>query len=182
MDNELYRRIVSERSGTEKKLMKWIPGFEGYAEMSARRQADRLIREYVAAQLRQQLNRLPTIEKTLLDAGGLSYMSKTRSAKTKFQTFVDRIATDSPGYTGFFDTIKIGPDDLAVVYAFDEALLDYVDQFKAKLDGLQEAALKNEGVDDQIRALDALTIEANEAYGMRDSILKDIGGGSTPAE
>ncbi len=182
MDNELYRRIISERSGTEKKWIGRIPGFEGYAEMSARRQADRLIREYVSNHLRQQLYRLPTIEKTLLDAGGLSYMSKTRSAKTKFQTFVDRIATDSPGYTGFFDAIKIGPDDLAVVYAFDEALLGYVDQFKATLDGLQDASLKNEGVDEHIRALDALTIEANEAYSMRDDVLKDIGGGKSPAD
>ena len=58
--------------------------------------------------------------------GGLAYMSKTRSAKSKFQTFVDRIATDAPGYSGFLDAIKIGPDDLAVIYSFDQALLESV--------------------------------------------------------
>jgi hypothetical protein len=171
--DDLYSRIVSQRGSTEK-LFARLPGFRGYMELNARRQADRMIREHVADQLTQQLNRIATIEKDLLDAGGLSYMSKTRSAKTKFQTFIDRIATDAPGYSGFYDAVKIGPDDLAVVYAFDQALLDYVDKFKQKLDTLQDAATKNQGVDQAIRDLDALTIEANEAYSLRENVLKEI--------
>jgi len=171
--NDLYARIVRERGKLESLVAK-VPGFRGYMEMTARRQADRLIREHVAEQLKLQLNRLPTIEKQLLDQGGLAYMSKTRSAKTKFQTFIDRVATDTPGYSGFFDALKIGPDDLEVVYAFDAALLDYADKFKEKLDALQDAALAGQGVDEAIRELDALTIEANEAYSLRDSVLKGI--------
>lgn len=171
--DDLYARIVRERGKLESLTAK-IPGFRGYAEMSARRQADRLIREHVAGQLKAQLNRLPEIEKLLLDQGGLSYMSKTRSAKTKFQTFVDRVATDTPGYSGFFDALKIDAEDLEVAYAFDRALLDYADQFSEKLDALQDAALKGEGVNEAIRDLDTLTIEANEAYGLRDSVMKGI--------
>lgn len=171
--NDLYARIVRERGKLESLVAK-VPGFRGYMEMTARRQADRLIREHVAEQLKLQLNRLPTIEKQLLDQGGLAYMSKTRSVKTKFQTFIDRVATDTPGYSGFFDALKIGPEDLEVVYAFDAALLDYVDKFKEKLDALQDAALVGQGVDEAIRELDTLTIEANEAYSLRDSVLKGI--------
>lgn len=171
--DDLYARIVRQRGSVED-LFARLPGFRGYMEMSARRQADRLMRENVAGQIRQQLDRLPTIEKALLDAGGLSYMSKTRSAKTKFQTFIDRIATDTPGYTGFFDSVKVGPQDLEIIYAFDQALLDYADRFRKQLDALQEAAAKNEGIDQAIQQLDALTIEANEAYGMRENVLKGM--------
>ena len=173
MSDDLYSRIVRER-GSMENLLARVPGFRGYMEMNARRQADRMMREHVAGQLRQQLSRLSTIEKLLLDGGGLSYMSKTRSAKTKFQTFIDRVATDTPGYSGFFDATKVGSDDLEVIYAFDQALLAYADQFKAKLDALQEAAGKNDGVDSAIRDLDALTIEANEAYSLRDNVLQGI--------
>ena len=173
MGDDLYSKIVSNRGSVEN-LFAQMPGFRGYMELSARRQADRMMRDHVAAQVRQQLNRLPTIEKTLLDEGGLAYMSQTRSAKTKFQTFIDRIATDSPGYSGFFDAAKIGADDLDVIYAFDEALLGYVDKFGEALDGLLVAAAKNEGVDDAIRALDALTIEANQAYSLRENVLNGI--------
>lgn len=171
--DDLFSRIVRERGSLER-LATRIPGFRGYMEMNARRQADRLIREHVASQLQQQLDRLSTIETLLLDSGGLSYMSQTRSAKTKFQTFIDRVATDVPGYTGFFDALKIGADDLGVIYAFDEALLDYVDKFKEKLDALQSAALSSEGVDAAISDLNALTIEANEAYSLRDNVLNGI--------
>ncbi len=173
MENDLYSRIVRERGSLEK-LGEKVPGFRGYMEMSARRQADRMIRDHVASQLRQQLKRLVNIEKLLLDAGGLSHMSKTRSAKTKFQTFIDRIASDTAGYSGFFDAVKIDEDDLAVVYSFDAALLDYVTKFSTALDALEKAAASNEGVAEKIRELDALTLEANEAYDLRESVLMDI--------
>lgn len=171
--DDLYARIVRERGKLESLVAK-IPGFRGYMEMSARRQADRLIREHVVDQLKVQLNRLPVIEKALLDAGGLTYMSKTRSAKTKLQTFIDRVATDTPGYSGFFDAVKIDAEDLEVAYAFDRALLDYADKFKEKLDALYDAALKGGDVDEAIRDLDTLTIEANDAYSLRDSVMKSI--------
>ncbi|MBI5961381.1 MAG: hypothetical protein HY866_21760 [Chloroflexi bacterium] len=170
---DLYNKIVSERASLEKLLSK-LPGFRGYMELNTRRQADRMIRESVAATLRQQLNRLVMAEKALLDAGGLKYMSKTRSAKTKFQTFIDRIAAANPGYSGFFDADKITPEDLETIYAFDYALLNYNDKFAEALNLLQDAALKNEGIEAAIAALDALTIEANEAYNLRENVLKDI--------
>ncbi|MBN1563641.1 MAG: hypothetical protein JXA10_07375 [Anaerolineae bacterium] len=168
--NDLYSKIVQDR-GSLQNLAAKMPGFRGYMELSARRQADRMMREHVADQLRQQVTRLANIEKLLVDAGGLSYMSKTRSAKTKLQTFVDRIATDTPGYSGFFDAVKIKPTDLEIIYAFDQALLDYVTKFGAALDELQNAALANSGVNEAIASLDALTIEANEAYGLREDVL-----------
>ncbi len=171
--DDLYSRIVRERGSLED-LFARLPGFRGYMEMSARRQADRMMREYVAQQIGLQLQRLPQIEKQLLDAGGLKYMSHTRSAKTKFQTFIDRIATDTPGYSGFFDANKVTSEDLQVVYAFDNALLSYADQFGEKLDALQAAATSGEGIEDAIRDLDALTMEANEAYSLRENVLKGL--------
>ena len=171
--DDLYSRIVRDRGSLEELAAK-IPGFRGYMELNARRQADRMIRDHVADQLRQQVSRLANIEKMLVDAGGLSYMSKTRSAKTKFQTFIDRIATSTPGYSGFFEANKIGADDLEIVYAFDQALLDYVTKFGDALEALRNAAMTNEGVNEAIANLDVLTIEANEAYSLRENVLTGI--------
>lgn len=173
MHNDLYSRIVRNRGSIENLLTR-VPGFRGYMELNARRQADRMMREHVAEQLRTQLDRLASIEKQLVDAGGLKYMSKTRSAKTKFQTFIDRVATDVPGYSGFFEAMEVGSEDLAVIYAFDQALLDYANQFSEALGELQDAIIQNEGIEAAIAALDALTIEANEAYNLRDNVLKGI--------
>lgn len=171
--DDLYSKIVRERGSVER-LMERLPGFRGYMEMNARRQADRMIREQVVNALKAQLNRLVTVENVLLDGGGLKYMSQTRSIKTKFQTFIDRIATDTPGYTGFFDAVKIDAEDLGVVYAFDEALLDYAEQFAEKVEALQQAAQSGTGIDEAMRDLNALTIEANEAYSLRENVLNGI--------
>ncbi|MBN2302869.1 MAG: hypothetical protein JXQ72_00235 [Anaerolineae bacterium] len=171
--DDLYSRIVSDRNGFEELLAK-LPGFRGYMEMGARRAADRMIRDHVVGKLREQLARLTNIEKMLLDAGGLAFMSQTRSVKTKFQTYIDRVAAETAGYSGFFDALKIGADDLEVIYAFDWALMEYVDKFAEKLDALQDAAMNNAGVDALIRELDMLTIEANQAFGLRDDVLKGI--------
>lgn len=171
--DDLYTKIVNGRGGLEDLVAK-LPGFKGYMEKSARRQADRLMREHVAGKLREQLNRLAQIEKALLDAGGLKFMGDTRSAKTKFQTFIDRIATDAPGYSGFFDAVKITGEDLQVIYAFDEALLGYVEQFGTKLAALDTAVHNEVGVVDAIRELDRLTVEANEAYSLREGVLNGI--------
>ena len=173
MTDDLYARIVRERGGMENLLAR-IPGFRGYMEKNARRQADRQIRDYVADKLRQQLDRLPTVEKALLDAGGLKYMSKTRSIKTKFQTFIDRVATDAPGYSGFFDALKVDMEDLAVVYAFDEALLDYGEAFGERLDAVQAASTSGGDIDAALSELDALTLEANQAYNLREDVLKGL--------
>jgi hypothetical protein len=171
--NDLYSRIVGQR-GSFERLAARLPGFGGYMDMSARRQADRIIREQVALELTQQLSRLPAIEKSLIDAGGLQYMSETRSAKTKMQTFIDRVATAAPGYSGFYDAIKVTAEDLAVVYAFDEALLRYGDQFKEKLDALEQAASSGEGIKEAIAELDRVTVEANEAFSLREKTLSGL--------
>ncbi|WP_119072891.1 hypothetical protein [Aggregatilinea lenta] len=171
--NDLYSRIVSQRGSLER-LGARLPGFGGYMDMSARRQADRIIREQVAAELTQQINRLPAIEKQLLDAGGLQHMSETRSAKIKMQTFIDRVATAAPGYSGFYDAIKVTAEDLAVVYAFDEALLRYGDAFQEKLDALGQAASSGEGIKEAIAELDRVTIEANDAFSLREKTLSGL--------
>lgn len=171
--NDLYSRIVSERGSLER-LAARVPGFGGYMDMNARRQADRLIREQVVLHLTQQLNRLPEIEKKLIDAGGLNYMTETHSAKTKMTTFIDRVATATPGYSGFFDAVKVDAEDISVIYAFDEALLRYADQFKERLDALDQAATANEGVQEAIAELDAVTREANEAFALRENVLHGL--------
>ena len=171
--SDLYEKIVNQRSTFESITAK-IPGFSGYMERSARREADRMLRDHIAGVLAQCIKRLSDIEKKLLDKGGLSYMSKTRSAKSKMQTFHDRVKTATPGHSGFFEKIKVGPEELEKIYSFDEAQLRYADQFNDALDVLADAVSKNENIDTAISELDRIAAEANEAFFLRAGILTDL--------
>jgi hypothetical protein len=101
-------------------------------------------------------------------------MSTTKSVKTKFQTLIDRIATDAPGYSGFFAATSIGPDELETIYAFDEAMLRYAEQIAGLLDNLGKAVTARGGIPEAISALDTLMLEANAAYDLREDVLRGI--------
>ncbi len=172
--SEMYDQIVSQR-GSFEKLLARIPGFRGYIEKATRRTADRMVRDYVAEVLTQKINRLAALEVSLLDAdGGLQYMSETRSAKDKLQTFRDRVRAAAPGYSGFMEAVKVDEEALDRLYNFDEAQIRYADQFDNALNVLEVAINSGQGVNEAIRALDLLTREANEAFGMREDVLTDI--------
>lgn len=182
--SDLYQRIVSQRGGIEGLLAR-IPGFRGYIDKGHRRAADRMVREYVSGQLKQQINRLAQVEKQILDVdGGLSFMSKTSSAKTKLQTYHDRVLAAMPGYAGLDDPIKIREEELERLYSFDEAQIRYADQVKAAIDALEAAVASNSGINEAIQALDTVTIEANQAFGLRGDVILNIGKGmgSAPGE
>lgn len=172
--SEMYDQIVSQR-GSFEKLLARIPGFRGYIDKATRRTADRMVRDYVAEVLTQKINRLAALEVTLLDSdGGLQYMSETRSAKDKLQTFRDRVRAAAPGYSGFMEAVKVDEVALDRLYNFDEAQIRYADQFDNALNVLEGAINSGQGINEAIRALDLLTREANEAFTMRDDVLTDL--------
>jgi hypothetical protein len=177
MSGDLYDRIVSQR-GRWANLLTKIPGLgdniESYFDMSARRDADRIIREHIAGQLREQIARVAQAENTILDSGGLAYMGKTRSAKSKLQTLTDRINTAAPGFA-FSGPLKIGQAELERIYAFDEAMLRYVDQVREKVDALQSAAAANEGIDEALKAFESVVMEADSAFSLRKNVLSNLG-------
>lgn len=171
--SELYDRIVSER-GTLERVLARIPGFSGYIDRAARRTADRMIRDYVAGEMAKAVQRLVQIERKLLDKTGLRYMSKTSSAKAKLQMYHDRIKAAAPGYSGFMEAVKVDSEELEKLYSFDEAQIRYADQFEDALRALSDAVEADSGIDEAIEALDALTIEANEAFQLREDVLTGL--------
>lgn len=170
---DLYARIVNQHSSFEE-LMKKVPGYQGYKEASDRRAADRIIRDHIVTLLKEQMARLNDIDRKILSGGGLADAGKTHEAKLRFQTFVDRVATDTPGYAGFYDAIKIGPDELDRIYSFDAALVSYVNKFHEAIDALEGAIANKDALPGAIAQLEALGMEANAAYELRNNVLTQL--------
>jgi len=171
--SDLYNQIVGQR-GSFERLVARMPGFGGYVDKSARRTADRMLRDHIADQFTQRINRLSEIEGKLLNGGGLSSMSKTANVKMKLQTFRDRVKTAAPGYSGFSEKIKVDAEALERLYNFDEALIRYCDKLDEALNTLDQNVTSNEGIDDAIAKLDGLATEANEAFTLREDVLTNL--------
>ena len=171
--SDLYDQIVGQRGSVEQ-LIARIPGFGGYMNRADRRTADRMLRDYIAGEVAKRINRFANIEKAILDNGGLMLMSKTKSAKIKLQTYQDRVKAAAPGYSGFFAAIKIDEEAMQRLYSFDEAQIRYVDQLDEMLDQLDEAVKSQGNIEEVLEKLDTLSIEANDAFKLRDDVLTNL--------
>ena len=171
--SELYDQIVNQRGSVER-LMARMPGFGGYIERASRRTADRMLRDYIAGEIDKRISRFAAIEKSLVDNGGLMHMAKTKSAKTKIQTYHDRVKAAVPGYSGFFAAVKIDEQALERLYSFDEAQIRYVDKFDEALAQFETAVNDQDEIDTAIGALDSLAMEANDAFKLREDVLTNL--------
>lgn len=171
----LYEEIVSQR-GTLENLVAKIPGFKGYQEMNARRQADEMLRQYLSVRFQQLIERFTRLETKILGNGqGLMLMSRTREVKSKMQNYVDRVRTAAPKYSGMWATFKITSDDLARIYAFDEAQIRFADQFEAALDDVEAAIDEDkETLEKSLDKLYDVAVDAIEAFKLRDDVILNL--------
>lgn len=174
MSSRLYDEIVSQRGGLENLIAK-IPGFKGYHEKNARRQADTLLRDHLAESIEKLVTQFVRAEDKILDGGkGLKYMSRTREIKSKIQSYRDRIKTAAPKYSAMWAMIKINEDDLDRIYAFDEAQIRYIDQLETAV-GILTATLANgEDFGEALESVYTAAVTAIDAFALRDDVLLQI--------
>jgi hypothetical protein len=101
-----------------------IPGFKGYRDKELRRDADRLEREHLAAQLEACKKGLNDASAAASRSGSLDGINDIETARKRLDKVIARVRYADRGYSGFFDTVKVDETVLARVYEFDLALVD----------------------------------------------------------
>lgn len=169
---DFYQKIT-DMQGSLEDLIRKVPGFKGYFEKQDRRAADNLLRDHIKLQFQEQLAELDLVSQQMIAKSGLEFMDRIQGIQSKLQTFIDRINTAAQGYAGMFDAIKVKEDALARIYAFDNALLTYQEQFSEGLKHLRETLGTSEmaGVLDQ---LDSIVTEANNTFKHRVEAIQDL--------
>ena len=161
---------VTNARGLLEKLASKIPGFGGYMEKETRRSADKLLRETIASRYGDQLSRISTLQAELVKNGGIEYVDDLQDAATRLQRFIDTVKTAAYGYAGFFDAVKVKEDQLAKLYAFDNALLDNAAKVTSLVDAV-EAGMASDALPAAIKALTAAVAECNAAFERRKEVL-----------
>jgi hypothetical protein len=166
---------ITDNQGAVEDLVRKIPGFKGYFERQDRRAADRLLREHLVRVFSEQLTEFSRIQRELVNSGGIMLMERIQGIQTKMQTFIDRIGSAEQGYAGLFDNIKVNEEALARLYAFDNALLGYQEQFAQGL-ALLEEAVGGDSVVPVLKQLDDVVTEANNAFKRRVEAIQGLAG------
>jgi len=173
MVDDLTEKIQSSQNKLQE-LMSKIPGFGGYMQKEQRRDADKMLRLYVARQYGEQLGRLSNIQHALTSQGGLNALRSVATlerAVSKLQLLIDRIKTASYGYAGLFDPIKVDEEVLDRLYDFDQAMLAGVDTIAADLDTLDQAVQAEEPIPAPANQLIADLETLNNTFSQRQDVI-----------
>ena len=166
-----FRQSVEESKGGFERFVSKIPGYRGYKEKETRREADKLLREYLTGQLDAQRRRLAELQRQLLDGGGLLFMDDVERAVTKVQKLADMIRTATYGYAGLFDAVKVKEGQLDALYNFDNQMLEQVTVIQTAVDGLAAAVDANGDVNAAIKDVMKAAEDANARWRQREDAI-----------
>lgn len=173
MSDQIFDKVGSDMD-LFKKILGKIPGFSGYIERQKRRDADKLLRDTIADRFEQQWQRISQLQRDLISQGEIAYVDDMEQVAIKLRAFIDRIRRAPRGYSGLFDAVKIGEDELARIYQYDAAMLDLGDEVGRAVDNV-EASIGGEGLPAAIRHLRSLAQQAVEVYNRRSEVVFSSG-------
>ncbi|HHX63853.1 MAG TPA: hypothetical protein GX702_03070 [Chloroflexi bacterium] len=170
MQEDLTERIQSQQTKIEEMALK-VPGYAGYKQKEQRREADRLLRHYVARRYEEQLGRIQTVQHGMSSQGRLTTLLALDRAVVKLQLLIDRIKTASYGYSGLFDALKVDEDTLDALYDFDRMMLSGVDEISAILDRLEDAARSGADLEQETTELVTRADGLNNTFSRRQDVI-----------
>ena len=138
-----------------------IPGLKGYGEKEDRRDTDKRLREFMAAEVDRQRKSLEGVKRDWLSKGKLDLLDDADRVGRKLQKTADGLRYASYGYAGFFDQVKVQDAELDKIYAYDSELLAAVRALEGAIVGLGSAA-------DSMAALAALESAVEDLNGRID--------------
>lgn len=115
---------VQESEKLLEKIMLVVPGFSGYKKREQRREADKIIRNFLHSKLQGARNDLQDVYTAVAKSEQTKELERIDKLLAVFDRVSERVNHASYGYSGFFDAIKIEEPELDRMIAFDTQLVD----------------------------------------------------------
>ena len=172
---EDLRGVVSDARGTLETLAGKIPGYHGYKEKEMRREADKILRLFLADRFQEQRSKLSNVQNNRASEGKLEDLGLLERVMLQLQLLIDRLKVAEYGYAGLFDAVRIKEEQLDALYMYDNALTVSVDQLTEIMDKLAIAAMAGEEI--RSTANDALLLlqELNTTFDRRKDAILTVG-------
>jgi hypothetical protein len=171
MMSDEFVNAAQDQMGAIEALIAGLPGISGYVDKELRRDADKRVRDMIAARLEDQKQALFAIQRKLTKGGGLQYVDEVDGAVQKLQLLTDRIKTASYGYAGFFDPLRVKEDELNALHRFDVALATRTVEVEGAVKALGAAVDEDGDIDEATENLTKLLAELNTLYQRRSEAI-----------
>jgi hypothetical protein len=153
-----------------RRLAGMIPGYQGYMDRDARRNADKALRDRIAQRLGDAISQLTDLAGRLSRELKLDNLGEVDRLVGKVRATQARVEHADYGFSGLFDAVHIGEEQLAAVYDHDLGLLQAAE---GVIEGAAAAANASE---DQARAalsaLDAALSAFESSLRAREYVLE----------
>jgi len=133
------RERVEEDRGLIKKIQLKIPGYAGYRRREDIRNADILLRNQVADQVKQVRSRLEGIRDGLAAQGKYQGLQPIGNLIFLMQATEGRVRHAEGGYSGISANIRVEEPELDKLYEYDYSMLTTLDQCAALLPAIESA-------------------------------------------
>ena len=158
------------------RLMLIIPGYRGYKLREQRREADRIVRDYIYTALEHSRDDLMSCFQSLADAKVNELIEPMNRLIARLDTVAEKINRASYGYSGFFDAIKVEEPELENMLAYDTQLMDLVrkinDAAASFKTDLKQGKLENARTNQQ--GLDASIDTLETAFEQRRTVIEGV--------
>jgi hypothetical protein len=106
-----------------------LPGFRGYKQREQRREADKIVRDYIYNVLEHAKDDLTSCFQALSDAKATELLEPMNRLTAQLDRVAEKINHGAYGYSGFFDAIKIEEPELDRMLDYDTQLMDSARKF-----------------------------------------------------
>jgi hypothetical protein len=120
-----------------------VPGYRGYRNKEDRRDADRRVREHVAAAFAAEADRVQRVASDLASQRRFRDVGPVDEFAGSIRHLIDRISTATYGYGGLFSDRNVDEAALDQLRLFDESLMSGVDELKGPIAALEQAFTAN---------------------------------------
>ena len=148
---------VKSRTNFLERIEMLIPGFRGYKLKELRREADKLLRNYIYRQLNLSERGLKEVYQKLVDNKFTDLWTDMDRLVTRFDTVAAQINRSSYGYSGFFDAVKINEKELDAMLDFDSKLVEKIRELDDKAKAFKSEVLNGryENIRSHIREINS---------------------------
>lgn len=167
-----FRERIERDPNPLQKLVELIPGFSGYLEREQRRDADKLLREFLADEIDGASESLERVATRWSKAGEIDNLDDLESIAGRLRRAADNLRYADYGYAGFFDLVKIQEEDLHRFYEYDLSLRGFIADIKEDLEALAQAS--GDAIEEAMIALEESIDALAEMIDERESVATDI--------
>jgi len=158
----------SKAASLLEKILRIVPGIAGYQDRERRRDADKAVRDKVAASLARCRQRLSDDMNDVSRSGGrgsLCAVGKLERVNIRLERIEDEIRYAPQGYAGWFDREGVALEDLERLYEYDLSLLEIAGRMADLVEALDP---EKDRVKDLERELEVL----RRAFEDRTSVIR----------